>query len=208
MGKATSWLAPVTWVLLYTHTVGRFRDRQALARDVIMASLLPLLSDLLPMIIPSEVRIVRRGELVTVEERAERPPWYPQQRPAAKGPSGTTLASRTGVDGDKWSSEPSGSESGDLEPIKLLDLGHEDHHPATAVITRAQQGTSVGAPPQLDGQNPVPSEQTSRPKVFRQDALVGVTDRMCVTGKPTRILSCYLNLFRPWVYFNMRLLSS
>lgn len=178
---------PLTGVLPYTQFGPEFRHCQSLAHNAVMASLLPLLHDLLPMIIPSEVRVVRCGELALVEERAERPPWYPQQIPVAKGPPDAPLSSWTGGDGDTWKSGPSGSESEKFEPIQLLDLDPEDQHRAAAITTGTQHGASVDPPPQRDGQTPAPSPQTSGPKVFRHDALVGVTDKMCITGKPTSV---------------------
>ncbi|CAN8101282.1 unnamed protein product [Discula destructiva] len=81
-----------------------------------MASLIPLLHDLLPIFMPSEVQIARGGELLAVEERAERPPWYRRQDPRM------TTSECHGADAEDGAEGT--TPSGKFEPIQLLD--HEE----------------------------------------------------------------------------------
>lgn len=100
-----------------------------------MASLLPLLYDLFPIIMPSEVRISHDKDLLPVAERAEAPPYHQTSHDDAQG--------HLGQQDDQ--EEP-------REPIRLLDR---------------EENSAV--PP-----NP--------PTVYRRDAMVGATDKMCATG--------------------------
>lgn len=159
-----------------------------------MASLLPLLHDLLPMIMPSEPHVVRGDEPACVEERAEAPPWYQHGSGAERAP-GASSAPRTGlVDDSQESISSSESDVGQLEPIQLLDI--EERHAAAPIPAPAQHGLSSGPSK--------PTQQTGGPKVFRQDAMVGVTDKMCATGKPKSIFCFSLGVFSALLYFNMR----
>lgn len=159
-----------------------------------MASLLPLLHDLLPMIMPSEVRVTRNNELVPIAERAERPPWYQHRQKAQKQqqqqkqPSSSPLPPN-GLDVD--AGEPksvSESDSGNFEPIQLFD--HEEK-PTTDPAFGDIPGSVVD--PLNAGKNGVSAsaqQVINGPIVLRKDAMVGVTDRMCATGK-----------LRPIIYF-------
>lgn len=141
-----------------------------------MASLLPLLHDLLPMFMPSEVQVARSSELVSVEERAERPPWYQQtqgENEALRRPTGTPV----GVD-DVDLNPSSESDCGEFQPIQLFD--HEEHRVAAALVPDEQGRAAM----QSDGARNAPvTSPPDGPKVFRQNVMVGVTDKMCVSGK-------------------------
>lgn len=103
------------------------RDRSRVAtKSAAMASLLPLLQDLLPMIMPSQVRVTRSHQLVPVPERAERPPWY-QQPPHV-------------VDEEQKSLTSDSDLGKNAEPILLFD-----HEPATAAAVK--DGAAPGQRP-------------------------------------------------------------
>lgn len=147
---------------------------QASAGSAIMASLLPLLHDLLPMIMPSKPHVVRGHEPPSVEERAETAPWYLSTSGAEKVTGASSPAPRSGTGNDGHVSiSPSESGAGQPEPIQLLD--REARHVAAAVPERPQRVPSSSLPR--------PPEQTDGPRVSRQDVMVGVTDKMCATGK-------------------------
>lgn len=136
-----------------------------------MASLLPLLHDLLPIFLPAEVRVARGGELVAVEERADRPPWYQQrQTPPRAANTSKTARSTGGI-------EETTQHAHTCEPIQLLD--YEGDAPGNS---SDEQGPTAG--PSTGEPGPIPAHVRGGPKVFRKDAMVGVSDRMCVTGKP------------------------
>lgn len=136
-----------------------------------MASLLPLLHDLLPIFMPAKIQIARRGDLVAVAERAERPPWYQQKQPPVDAPAaGSTPPS------------PERDSSVVLEPIRLLDF---DEGPVTASGASADEEGPVTGPPGFGSNGvSVPAPHRDGPRVFRRNAMVGVSDKMCVTGKP------------------------
>lgn len=159
-------------------------SRPGLGSSAIMASLLPLLHDLLPMIMPSEAHMVRGDAPPSVEERAETPPWWYQQqssgaeRGPAPGASSPAPRPRTGDDDGQVSISSSESDAGLLlEPIQLLD--REERLAAAIVPVWTRQGHSSGPTPK-----PPQQTVTAGPKVFRRDVMVGVTDKMCATGKP------------------------
>lgn len=149
-----------------------------------MASLLPLLQDLLPMIIPSKVHIARDRELATVAERAETPPWY-NHASRANVPQNMTAQPQTddaGVD-DARSLAASQSVS-HAEPIKLFDHeGTSDERITAEPVLEGVRGVSVGT--KYPGQEPRSDAAATGPRVVRKDAMVGVTDTMCATGKPS-----------------------
>lgn len=135
--------------------------------DTIMASLLPLLHDLLPMIIPSEPHVIRATEPACVEELAEAPPWY-QISSAADG------APQTGdTDNCQESTLHSETDAGHFEPIRLRD--HEETHAEAHLPNSTRQQSSLGSVKS--------SQQISEPRVFRQDMMAGITDKMGATGK-------------------------
>lgn len=105
-----------------------------------MASLLPLLYDLFPIIMPSEVRISHDKDLLPIAERAEAPPYHQTWRNDAQQDLGQADDQH----------EPDQGRS--REPIRLLD----------------REESSVVQP--------------EPPTVYRRDAMVGVTDKMCATG--------------------------
>lgn len=132
-----------------------------------MASLLPLLYDLLPIIMPSEVRISRDKDLLPIAERAEAPPYHhkPVWRTDARedlgqgddqrepGPSTIDDAASLQVEPDQGRS---------CEPIRLLD----------------REEDSAGQP----RPEPCHPKPMAQPRVFRREAMVGVTDKMCASG--------------------------
>lgn len=142
-----------------------------------MASLLPLLHDLLPIFLPAEVRIARGGELAAVEERAERPPWYQQQRRTP--PRAATSKSAENIAG---SIEEISQHADAFMPIQLLD--YEESPARAPVDASGEQGTAAGLFDRAGEHGSVPSHVRGGPKVFRSNAMVGVSDKMCVTGKP------------------------
>lgn len=156
-----------------------------------MASLLPLLQDLLPMIMPSEVRVTRDHELVPVPERAERPPWYQRvaraRRPAGKPQTTVQQTTQLGVRQDVVDEEQksvlSESDSGNAEPILLFD--HEGRGAATAApAVRPDTLPDSIDPSDVSKDGSAPGQRLiDGPAVFRKDAMVGVSDTMCATGK-------------------------
>ncbi|KAL1882138.1 hypothetical protein Daus18300_000623 [Diaporthe australafricana] len=130
-----------------------------------MASLLPLLHDLLPMIMPSEVHISHDRDLTPIFERAEGPPYHQRQRTDArenKRQSGLSAH-------DDQASFLVGSDQGrSCEPIQLLDREENSAGQPTPGL--------ISAPCQ-----PTPRAQASGPRVFRKDAMLGVSDKMCAT---------------------------
>lgn len=159
------------------------RDRGVATDNAIMASLLPLLQDLLPMIMPSEVRVTRNHELIPVTERAERPPWYQRaQRAAGQPPTSVPLRTNTGlgIDGDDHKSAVSESDSGNDEPIQLFD--HEGGTADGSVLPDTLRDTN-GPSDASRGRSASSQQHVDGPSVFRKDAMVGATDTMCATGK-------------------------
>ncbi|KAJ4422248.1 hypothetical protein N0V82_003108 [Gnomoniopsis sp. IMI 355080] len=148
-----------------------------------MASLLPLLHDLLPIFMPSKIQVTRSGDLVAVEERAELLPWY-QQKPHEDAPMAESGPPKdrdvdcyVEVDDIEDSSLP-GLTSGVLNPIQLLD--HEEKRPASRSVPNEEE--AVADLPNVSGEEPlVWSQSGGGPRVFRQNAMVGVSDKMCVT---------------------------
>lgn len=133
-----------------------------------MASLLPLLYDLLPIILPSEVQISHEKDLIPIPERAEGPPYHQTQRTDAQVDPGSWDNKRQAV--LSTSDDPAGfrveSDHGrSCEPIQLLD--------------REGDSAVQSAP---EPRHPAPRAQAGGPKVFRRDAIMGVTDKMCATG--------------------------
>lgn len=152
-----------------------------------MASLLPLLQDLLPMIMPSEVRVTRNHGLVPVAERAERPPWYQRaQRAAGQVPTSAPLRKNRdlGLDNDDHESVVSESDSGNAEPIRLFD--HERRTADGSVSADTQRDTN-GTSGASRGESASDRQHIDGPAVFRKDAMVGATDTMCATGKSRSI---------------------
>lgn len=146
-----------------------------------MASLLPLLHDLLPMIMPSEVRVTRNHELLPVAERAERPPWYQRARQVEKPQKPAPLqATELGADVDEHNSLISESDSGNADPIQLFD--HERGAEAGPVLRDALRDMD-GPRDKSRGAPASPQQFMNGPEVFRKDAMVGVTDTMCATGE-------------------------
>lgn len=86
------------------------------------------------------------------------------------------------MDVDDQKSTASESDSGNAEPIQLFDHeGKATDAPVARNTLRDMKGvpetsTHISA----SGQQPV-----DEPVVFREDAMVGVTDTMCATGKST-----------------------
>lgn len=144
-----------------------------------MASLLPLLHDLLPIFMPSKVQVTRGSEMVAVEERAETPPWYPPVD-AHMAESNPPKDRDLDVDDTEASSLPRVA-SRVLSPILLLD--HEEER-AALVASPNGEGSVADRPNFTDEGSAVSSQRRGGPRVFRHNALVGVSDRMCVTGKP------------------------
>lgn len=147
----------------------------------IMASLLPLLHDLLPMFMPSKVQITRSSDLAPIEERAEILPWY-QQKPRVDAPRAESGPPKTGRDVDADDSEePALSEldSAVSEPIRLLD--HEDTHVASGGTPHAEPAIA-GSPIIIDTGASVSSQHQGGLKVFRRNAMVGMSEKMCLTG--------------------------
>lgn len=134
-----------------------------------MASLLPLLYDLLPIIMPSEVQISRERDLELIPERAEAPTYHQAQRTDAQ------VDLRPMEDKDETVLRPSDHPAGfqvdsdqarSFEPIQLLDR---------------EEDSAVKSASETD--HPAPRAHTSGPKVFRRDAMMGATDKMCATGE-------------------------
>lgn len=146
-----------------------------------MASLLPLLHDLLPMFMPSKVQITRSSDLAPVEERAEILPWH-HQKPHREAPRAESGPPRTGGDVDADDTEESALselDSAVSEPIRLLD--HEDAHVASGGTSNAEQAMA-GSPIMINPGASVSSQHQGGAKVFRRNAMVGISDSMCVTG--------------------------
>lgn len=153
-----------------------------------MASLLPLLHDLLPMIIPSEVHIARDRDLAAVVERAETPPWY-NQTPRGNLPQSLSVQQQTDdADIDGARSLAASQPESQAEPIELLDREEiSDGRTMTEPVFEGVHGVRVGA--RYPGQGPESDAAAIGPRVFRKDAMVGVTDTMCATGKPSHTSS-------------------
>ncbi|PSR88790.1 hypothetical protein BD289DRAFT_227221 [Coniella lustricola] len=139
-----------------------------------MASLIPLLHDLLPMIIPSEVQIVQENQLVATKERAERPPWYQY---SCGGEGAPTASVSRSVDACADSEASIESSHDQHEPIRLVD--REEHTipavPVAAAIQKDMTDPSGGA-----AHVPVPPPANC-PEVFRKDVMVGAIGHMCVS---------------------------
>ena len=157
-----------------------------------MASLLPLLQDLLPMIIPSSVHVSRDRELAVVAERAEVPPWY-DHTPQANMPLDSSGPRQTGADVDDAASLAVRQPGQQAEPIELLDREGPSGGRFTdeAVFEDVVHGANAG--PRSLGHEPIADAAATGPKVFRKDAMVGVTDKMCSTGKPSHSPACRAN---------------
>lgn len=127
-----------------------------------MASLLPLLHDILPIFLPGRPVLHRGTDVPAVEQRAELPPWYqssPREDTERSTPFAATSGGITAVD---ISETPSGTEPLS-NPIQLF--GHEEAPAATAFARLVGQKRSLG------------------PRVLRQDVMVSVTDKMSLTSK-------------------------
>lgn len=154
-----------------------------------MASLLPLLHDLLPMIIPSKVHIARDGELAAVVERAETPPWD-SRTPRRDLPQSISAQQQTDdADIDDPRSLAPSQPAPQAEPIELLDREEISYDRSTTEPgCEGVQGARLGM--RYPGEEPESDAAASGPRVFRKDAMVGVTDTMCATGKPSHSSSC------------------
>lgn len=139
------------------------------------------------MIIPSKVHIARDEELAVVAERAEMPSWY-NYPPRANVPMGYSTQLQTddaNIDDARSAESQSGSHA---EPIKLLDCEDTLDDRSTAELAfECVHGVNVGTT--YPGREPKSDATAIGPRVFRKDAMVGVTDTMCATGKP-----CYIFL--------------
>lgn len=159
-----------------------------------MASLLPLLQDLLPMIIPSQVHIARGRELAAVPERAEIPPWYINNTPPADVPPRSSAEHRTDdAADDDATSLPASQPGRQAGLINLVD--HEECPVEQSTADNALEGggaISIGR--RYCSHEPTPDADAIGPRVLRKDAIVGVTDKMCATGKPPLILTSALYL--------------
>lgn len=161
-----------------------------------MASLIPLIQDLWPMIMPSSVHIARDSDIVAIPARAEMPPWRARQRTKKmKKPPETPAADQVEPQSD------SGSESEDpAEPIQLLDCDEEvSEAPPKLSQAEAHQADGdhngrhqMAEEPETEpnsGLNEIRRPNSSRraarptPQIFRKDAMVGITDKMCASGK-------------------------
>ncbi|ROV95836.1 hypothetical protein VSDG_05150 [Cytospora chrysosperma] len=145
-----------------------------------MASLLPLLHDLLPMIIPSKVHIARDGELAAVVERAETPPWD-SRTPRRDLPQSISAQQQTDdADIDDPRSLAPSQPAPQAEPIELLDREEISYDRSTTEPgCEGVQGARLGM--RYPGEEPESDAAASGPRVFRKDAMVGVTDTMCAT---------------------------
>lgn len=133
-----------------------------------MASLLPLLYDLLPIIMPSEVQVSHQRDLKPIPERAEGPPYHQTQRNDAQvdlGPWENKCQAVLRTSDDPEGLQPESDQGRSCEPIQLLDR---------------EENSAVQSPSEPD--RPALRAHTSGPKVFRRDAMMGVTDKMCATG--------------------------
>ncbi|KAF3762124.1 hypothetical protein M406DRAFT_332518 [Cryphonectria parasitica EP155] len=139
-----------------------------------MVSLLPLLHDLLPMIIPAEVHVARGAELISTEEKAERPPWYQRSRRRAEASGQSREQGRSVKAADPRSSSESIPE--EYEPIQLLD--HEEHRrPAAAVANKQEKAAGLSTVTE----HASITSPADGPKVFRKDVMAGITDKMCIS---------------------------
>ncbi|KUI55845.1 hypothetical protein VP1G_03181 [Cytospora mali] len=140
-----------------------------------MASLIPLLHDLLPMIIPSKVHVARDKELVAVAERAEMLPWY-KHTPQSNVPQQQT----DDADIDDARSLAGSQRGQQAGPIELLDHEEASVEQSTArPDLENAHGVSLGSI--YRGHEPMSDAAAIGPRVFRKDAVVGVTDNMCAT---------------------------
>ncbi|KAI7781113.1 hypothetical protein LA080_015233 [Diaporthe eres] len=119
---------------------------------------------------PSEVQISHEKDLTPIPERAEGPPYHQTQRTDHQMHLGSSESRRQAV--LSTSDDPAGfqveSDQGtSCEPIQLLDREGDS----------AVQSASEPC-------RPAPRAQASGPKVFRRDAITGVTDKMCATVEP------------------------
>ncbi|KAK2596835.1 hypothetical protein N8I77_012726 [Diaporthe amygdali] len=148
-----------------------------------MASLLPLLYDLLPIIMPSEVHISRDRDLTPVFERAEGPPYHQRQpSPAPTDPPAPGHERQAALSAyDEQASSLVESDQGkSCEPIQLLDREESSAtQPTPKPISTSDDGSRYSD--NYTPCHPVPSAQVSGPRLFRKDAMVGVTDKMCAT---------------------------
>ncbi|ROV94850.1 hypothetical protein VPNG_09286 [Cytospora leucostoma] len=145
-----------------------------------MASLLPLLQDLLPMIIPSKVHIARDRELVAVPERVEIPSWY-GHKPPANVSLGSSAEHQTD-DGDVYdaTSLPASQPEQEAELIRLVD--HEECPVGQSTADHVLEGGgAISIGPRYCGHEPTSDAGATGPRVLRKDAIVGVTDSMCAT---------------------------
>ncbi|CAN8101281.1 unnamed protein product [Discula destructiva] len=136
-----------------------------------MASLIPLLHDLLPIFMPSEVQIARGGELLAVEERAERPPWYRRQDPRM------TTSECHGADAEDGAEGT--TPSGKFEPIQLLD--HEEGCLDDLGAIPGERRPTAGPSDAGEYGSRSSTHYRGGPRVFRKNAVVGFSDKMCVT---------------------------
>ncbi|POS69260.1 hypothetical protein DHEL01_v212346 [Diaporthe helianthi] len=123
-----------------------------------MASLLPLLYDLFPIIMPSKVRISRDKDLIPIPERAEPPPYHQIWRDDARQEDDQHKSDLNTTD-DTAGLEVGPGKGRSPGPIRLLDR---------------EESSAV---------------QPRPPTVYRRDAMVGVTDKMCATGALAIVLT-------------------
>lgn len=158
-----------------------------------MASLLPLLYDLLPIIMPSEVQISRERDLEPIPERAEGPPYHqaqPNDAHVDPGPRDNKDQTVLGTSDDPAGFQADSDQGRSCEPIQLLDR---------------EEDSAVKSAPEPD--HPAPSARTSGPKVFRRDAMMGATDKMCATGESASPqLSLLFKLLLQLGLYNQKLL--
>ncbi|KAJ9150322.1 hypothetical protein NKR23_g3726 [Pleurostoma richardsiae] len=119
-----------------------------------MASLLPLIQDLLPMIMPSSVQIIRGSDVPPTPSRAQPAPGS-EQSPADAAPIRL-------VDEE--------AEEGHVAGDAAVDAAAD----AKAVTSEAGSGAGPAHRSPGDG-------AAAGPRIIRRDAVVGLTDRMCAT---------------------------
>lgn len=138
------------------------------------------------MIIPSNVHIARDRELADVVERAETPPGYSHSPRTNVPPSLSAQPQAEDADIDDAILLAASQSGSNAELIKLCDREEaSDQRPMAETILK--DGCEVSLGTKHSGQEPRLDESATGPRVFRKDAMVGVTDTMCATGKPSHI---------------------